>query len=74
LAKFVKVGLGVNMYNKELIDLAKDQLNRALGFFPRVDAKISVLLSVDIAMLALLASKAPLRELQWNSPLLWLRS
>ena len=55
------------MENKQLIDLARDQLNRVLGFFPRVDAKISVLLSVAIAMLALLASKAPLKELQWNS-------
>lgn len=52
------------MENKHLIDLARDQLNRVLGFFPRVDAKISVLLSVAIAMLALLASKAPLKELQ----------
>ena len=55
------------MENKQLIDLARDQLNRVLGFFPRVDAKISVLLSVAIAMLALLASKAPLKELHWNS-------
>jgi hypothetical protein len=55
------------MENKDLIDLARDQLNRILGFFPRVDAKISVLLSVAIAMLALLAGKAPINELQWNS-------
>jgi hypothetical protein len=55
------------MDNKVLIDLAREQLNRVLGFFPRVDAKISVLLGVDIAMLALLAGKAPLKELQWNS-------
>jgi hypothetical protein len=55
------------MENKELIDLARDQLNRVLGFFPRVDAKISVLFSVDIAMLALLAGKAPIGALQWNS-------
>ncbi len=33
------------MENKQLTDLARDQLNRVLGFFPRVDAKISVLLS-----------------------------
>lgn len=54
------------MENKELIDLARDQLNRVLGFFPRVDAKVSVLFSVDIAMLALLAGKAPISTLQWN--------
>lgn len=55
------------MENKQLIDLARDQLNRVLGFFPRVDAKISVLLSIAIAMLAILAGKAPIKELQWNS-------
>jgi hypothetical protein len=55
------------MENTQFIDLARDQLNRVLGFFPRVDAKISVLLSVAIAMLALLAGKAPIKELQWNS-------
>lgn len=55
------------MENKELIDLARDQLNRVLGFFPRVDAKVSVLFSVDVAMLALLAGKAPISTLQWNS-------
>jgi hypothetical protein len=27
------------MENKQVIDLARDQLNRVLGFFPRVDAK-----------------------------------
>jgi uncharacterized membrane protein YhhN len=52
---------------QQLIDVTSDQLNRVLGFFPRVDAKISVLLSVAIAMLVLLASMAPLKELQWNS-------
>lgn len=52
---------------QQLIDLTRDQLNRLLCFFPRVNAKISVLLSVAIAMLALLASMAPLKELQWNS-------
>ena len=36
------------MENKQFIDLARDQLNRVLGFFPRVDAKISVLLSVAV--------------------------
>jgi hypothetical protein len=55
------------MENQQLIDLARDQLNRVLGFFSRVDAKISVLLSVNIAMLALLAGKAPLKDLHWNS-------
>jgi hypothetical protein len=55
------------MENQQLIDLARDQLSRVLGFFPRVDAKSSVLLSVNIAMLALLAGRAPLNQLRWNS-------
>lgn len=55
------------MDTKHLIDLSKDQLNRVLSFFPRVDAKISVLFSLDIAMLAVLANKAPLNELHWDS-------
>ncbi|MFY9619724.1 MAG: Pycsar system effector family protein [Pyrinomonadaceae bacterium] len=59
------------METERVIDLARDQLNRVLGFFPRVDAKISVLLSVDIAMLALLASRAPIKELTWNSLPAW---
>jgi hypothetical protein len=47
------------MDNKQRIDLLKDQLNRLLGFFPRVDAKASVVLGVDVTMLALLATNAP---------------
>lgn len=47
------------METDRLIELAKDQLNRVLGFFPRVDSKISVLLSVDVAMLAVLAANVP---------------
>lgn len=47
-------------------DAANDQLNRVLGFFPRVDAKASVILSINIGMLALLAVNAPAwREFQW---------
>lgn len=41
------------------IDLAKDQLEQVLGFFPRVDAKGSVVLAIDTGMLAFLASKTP---------------
>jgi hypothetical protein len=53
------------MDNKQLIDSGRDQFNRILGFFPRVDAKASVVLAVDTGMLALLASNAPaLRQLE----------
>ena len=64
---FEKLGFSLNKCKRTTYRLAKDQLNTVLGFFPRRDAKISVLLSVNIAMLALLAGKAPLKELQWNS-------
>jgi hypothetical protein len=49
---------------------AQDQLNLVMAFFPRVDAKISVLLGIDLAMLAFLAAKAPKLEL-WEGRLLF---
>lgn len=47
------------MNNKELIDTAKDTLSRVLGFFPRVDAMLSVLLALNLALLGVLATNAP---------------
>jgi pycsar effector protein len=45
---------------------ARDQLNRVLGFFPRVDAKASVVFAVNTGMLAFLAAKVPpLDLLNW---------
>ena len=41
------------------LDLAKDQLDRVLGFFSRVDAKSSIVLAIDTAMLAFLFAQAP---------------
>src|SRR5208283_2331898 len=38
---------------------SKDQLNLVLSFFPRVDAKLSVILAIDTGMLAVLGSDAP---------------
>ena len=43
------------MQDKVLIELAAKHLDRVLGFFPRVEAKISSLFAVDAAMLGLLA-------------------
>jgi Family of unknown function (DUF5706) len=37
---------------------ARDQLGLVLGFFPRVDAKSSVVLAINTGMLAVLSSKA----------------
>lgn len=47
------------MTTQQRIDLAKDQLNRTLGFFPRLDAKHSVVLAVDTGMLAFLFARMP---------------
>lgn len=46
------------MNNEELLEAASTQLDRVLGFFPRVETKISALFAVDVAMLALLAVNA----------------
>ena len=56
------------MDNVKLIDASKDQLTRVLAFFPRVDTVSSVLLGVDLGMLALLANKAlPIRFFEWHT-------
>lgn len=47
------------MTHKEQIDIARDNLSRVLGFFPRVDTVSSLILAIDIGALALLASNAP---------------
>lgn len=41
------------------IDVAKDQLDRVLGFFSRLDAKSSVVLAIDTGMLGFLVAHAP---------------
>jgi hypothetical protein len=47
-------------------DVAAQQLDRVLAFFPRADAKGSVLLAVDTGMLAVLASNCPpLSSFDW---------
>ena len=47
------------MEQGQIINASRDQLNRVLAFFPRVDAKMSVVLAVDTGMLAFLAAKIP---------------
>ncbi len=54
------------MEHHDLLEVASDQLDRVLGFFPRVDAKASVVLAVNTGMLAFLAAKVPpLKLLNW---------
>ncbi len=56
------------MENVKLIEASKDQLTRVLAFFPRVDTVGSVLLGVDLGMLALLANKAlPVKFFDWQT-------
>lgn len=51
----------------ESITAAKDQLNRTLTFFPRIDAKASVVFAVDTSLLAVLATRGVLlAQLRWE--------
>jgi hypothetical protein len=47
------------MTEKELTDVMKDSLARVLGFFPRVDTLLSVLLAINLGLLAVISSNAP---------------
>jgi len=47
------------MEQKHVAEVAAEQLDRVLSFFPRADAKGSVLLAVDTGMLAVLAGNCP---------------
>jgi len=50
------------------IAAARDQLNRTLTFFPRVDGKASVVFAINTSMLALLATRAhPYSQLRWEA-------
>jgi Family of unknown function (DUF5706) len=44
---------------KQQLEIAKNQLNIVLSFFPRVDAQASVILAINTAMIATLTSNAP---------------
>jgi hypothetical protein len=48
-----------NQADSELDIVALEQLNLVLGFFPRVDSMIVVVLGIDLAMLGVLASHLP---------------
>jgi hypothetical protein len=47
------------MNHQRLIEISRDNLTRILAFFPRVDTLTSVVLAIDIGMLAILASNTP---------------
>ena len=51
----------------EQINAARDQLNRTLTFFSRVDSKASVIFGVNAGLLAVLATRGlPYSELRWE--------
>jgi hypothetical protein len=47
------------MEKDKLVSASKATLDLVLGFFPRVDAKFSVILAINTGMLAFLATSAP---------------
>jgi len=51
------------MDSKEHREFAEGQLDRVLGFFPRVDAKASAIFAIDTALLALLCLNLHLSDL-----------
>ncbi len=54
------------MDQKQLLSACKDQLTLVLDFFPRVDAKASVILAVDTGMVGYLAAHLPpFESVQW---------
>jgi hypothetical protein len=54
------------METEQLLPACKDELNLVLSFFPRVDAKASVVLAVDTGMAGYLAAHLPpLYSLRW---------
>jgi hypothetical protein len=56
------------MTEEKLIELAKFNLERVLSFFPRVDTLLSVILAINISLVAVIASNAPsVRLLDWYS-------
>jgi len=53
------------MNDQRRSDLASQQLERVLGFFPRVEAKISTLFAVNAGMMGVLAVNAKLADLAY---------
>lgn len=51
---------------RERLQAAWNQLNLVLGFFSRIDAKLSVVLGIDLGMLALAGNRLPaLHAMTW---------
>lgn len=51
---------------QERLKAAWSQLSLILGFFPRIDTKLSVVLGIDLGMLAMLSTRTPpMSEITW---------
>ena len=48
--------------DQEMLQAAWNQLNLVLGFFPRIDTRLSAILAIDLGMLALAGSRWPVRD------------
>jgi hypothetical protein len=47
------------MNNQELNDIAKDNLARIMGIFPRTDTLLSLILAVNLGLLTVIATNSP---------------
>ena len=54
---------GLPPNQSDRVSAAWQQLNLVLGFFPRVDTKLSVVLGINLGMLAMLATRIPREDL-----------
>jgi len=53
------INKNIRMPHARLIEVSRDNLSRILSIFPRVDALSSVVLAIDISLLAVLAANTP---------------
>jgi len=51
--------------DQEKVQAAWNQLNLVLGFFPRIDSRLSVVLAIDLAMLAVAGDRWSSQDLPW---------
>lgn len=59
------------MDNKELINIAKDNLNRILSYFPRTDTLASFLGAINLGLILVIATNSPsIQKIGWSSAIL----
>lgn len=55
----------VRVSEQERVQAAWNQLNLVLGFFPRIDSRLSVVLAIDLAMLAVAGDRWSSQDSSW---------